>query len=181
MDQRPTLEVPLPLNADYSRSTRKQASDLSREVEEVNGLWTALAARKAEFRSSDPATFDPDAGRGIVLEELKILQRDLAIRKELYALELAVQEETRALGGVAREKLKDQRSAVEEQLRGLGYEEIPPFAVEKHPDVISRSRTLHDLHRRANDKDVLNSLTVSIRDVEAALETVKNRILAKSV
>jgi hypothetical protein len=178
MTDKPKLRAPA-IDEQCSAPLRKRALKLANSVDEINKDWQQLLADKQQFSEQDPATFDPSEGRNIVERELKILQRDLSIREEILEVAFAIQKESRILADAERKAIEAETTKVEEQLRSIGYAEIPPGAISYHPAVIARNRRHEEITTGGNQNALITFTEVEAKpQLRKSLEAIKKRLLA---
>jgi hypothetical protein len=178
MTDKPKLRAPA-IDQECSAPLQKRALKLANSVDEINKDWQQLLADKQQFSEQDPATFDPSEGRNIVERELRILQRDLSIREEVLQVAFAIQKEAGILAASQRKSIEGETTRIEEQLRGIGYEEIPPQAVSYHPALIARKRRLDQILTGGNQNELVTFTESEAKPhLRKLLESIKKRLLA---
>jgi hypothetical protein len=164
------------IDRDCSAELQNRMGKLSKEAAAIAKEWKKLVADQKRFFDQDPAHFDPQSGRQLAENELRLLQRDLAIRDEVIAVDAAIRVEAANLARDAAKALTTAKAEVEKRLLSIGFAEPPPLSVPHHPAVIQAQKRLAELHRRANEKELLVFTREAQGLLRKALEAIKQRL-----
>jgi hypothetical protein len=175
LDKKPALRLP-EIDGECSAELRKRHAALTKEAATIGKDWQKLVGDSKRFTDQDPADFDPTEGRRIAEGELKILQRDLAIREEVLAVDAAIRAECADFARAASKRLAEAKAEVERGLRNIGFTEPPPLSISHHPEVIGAENRLTELRQRANEKDLLVSTRDAQKQLGKALSAIKSRL-----
>lgn len=171
------LALRLPdVDRECSEELQTRYRNLCEKVDAIQKHCAQLDADKRAFLAQDAATFNPNVGRKFSTREVEILQRDLLIRHEIMTFQLDLFAELRTIKSRAWKHAEAVREEIKQKLRKIGYEEMPPGALERHPDVSSATGRVELLDRATNEKDVRAWNADAIKQITARLEQIKRSL-----